>query len=660
MAAEIVDDRNASTAKPDQNVNTLEAWVMTKVDEWRDHYRANYSEKHDEYYRLFRGIWSPKDRTRDTERSRIIAPAIQTAVESCVAEIEEAAFGRGKWFDMIDDDKDPEKADIAKLREMMHDDFGRLKTKQRIAECILNAAIFGTGIGELVVDTIIESVPATQPIEGTKQQAIGVIDRERHITKLIPVMPRHFLSDPAADGVEIDQSLGCAIDKEVPTFQIEELMESGIYLKKNITTDVTDVDRQADPELTVTPKGQTRLTKYFGKVPRKLLEAAQVVEGEEIVDLGVSRDDDKKSFLVEAIVIIADGGVLLKATENNNMMGDRNIVAFQWDKVPSRFQGRGVVEKGYNSQKALDAEMRARIDALGLTVHPMMGVDASRMPRGARPTIAPGKMILTNGNPQEVLHPFTFGSVDQITFPQVESLDKMVQQATGANDITPGNINSNQASAAFSMARGSIVKRHKRTQLNFEESFLIPFINKVAWRYMQFEPELFPAKDVRFIVKGNLGIIAREYEVGQLVQLLQTLGDDNKIKPEIMKAVVDHMNISNRESVIDAIVAGQTPSEEDVAKAKQAEEDQRAFLNSQTAALNAQANESNQRAAKIEAEKVAIPVKLEIDQIAAVLKADSQDTEFEKLLEIADRRLAEKKLALTALIADKGTNSSTT
>ena len=31
--------------------------------------------------------------------------------------------------------------------------------------------------------------------------------------------------------------------------------------------------------------------------------------------------------------------------------------------------------------KALDAEMRARIDALALTTHPMMAVDATRIPR---------------------------------------------------------------------------------------------------------------------------------------------------------------------------------------------------------------------------------------------------------------------------------------
>ena len=81
---------------------TLESWVMSKCQDWRDHYDTNYEEKFDEYYRLWRGIYSSEDRNRSSERSEIISPALQQAVESSVAEIEEATFGRGRFFDMKD------------------------------------------------------------------------------------------------------------------------------------------------------------------------------------------------------------------------------------------------------------------------------------------------------------------------------------------------------------------------------------------------------------------------------------------------------------------------------------------------------------------------------------------------------------------------------
>ena len=81
---------------------SIEDWVITKCEDWRDHYESNYEARFDEYYRLWRGIWDPADSDRASERSRIISPALQQAVESNVAEMEEATFGRGKWFDVSD------------------------------------------------------------------------------------------------------------------------------------------------------------------------------------------------------------------------------------------------------------------------------------------------------------------------------------------------------------------------------------------------------------------------------------------------------------------------------------------------------------------------------------------------------------------------------
>ena len=133
---------------------TLSDWVMYKCNEWRDHYEANYSEKHEEYYRLWRGIWAKEDVTRESERSRIISPALQQAVESSVAEIEEATFGRGRFFDMKDDISDQETQDVVYLREKLLEDFKANKIRKGVAECLINAAVFGTGIAEIVLEEI--------------------------------------------------------------------------------------------------------------------------------------------------------------------------------------------------------------------------------------------------------------------------------------------------------------------------------------------------------------------------------------------------------------------------------------------------------------------------------------------------------------------------
>lgn len=642
--AEILDDEDVVSSEQPE----LTAWVMEQVQEWRDHYQANFAQKDDEYYRLFRGIWAAEDKTRNSERSRLIAPALQQAVESNVAEIEEATFGRGVFFVIEDDREDPEVEDLVKLRQMMHRDFSRNRLKQAVSECILNAAIFGNGIGEIVLDTVIEQIPATEPGMNGEVTINGVRDVERVISRLIPVMPKHFLIDPGASSVE--DGLGCAIDRPVPSHQIKMLQEKGVYRLGKVETDTIDRDKQADIELVSAPKGQTQLTKYYGLVPRDLLKAAQETDEveEDVVKLVDDEDSDDESYYVEAVVIIADDSTLLKAEQNPNMInGDRNVVAFAWDKTPSRFRGRGVCEKGYNSQKALDAEIRARIDALGLTVHPMMGMDAGRMPRGANPTVQPGKIVLTNGNPQEILYPFNFGNVSQITFPQAQSLQAMVQQATGAVDTSGGNINGDQAAAAMSMSTGAVVKRHKRTQLNFEESFLVPLITKIGYRYMQYQPEEFPTADYQFIVKGSLGIVAREYEVSQLVQLLQTMSDDSPVKPLLLDSIVNHMNVSNREEISAAIKASMEQTPEQKAAQEATQKAQLEFQASQTAALNGQAEESAARAKKYGAETKAVPVELENDRIRAIstnLKAGEEDDRaFEQRFKVAQLMLQASK-----------------
>ena len=625
---------------------TLESWVMEKCREWRDHYESNYETKFDEYYRLWRGIFSSEDRNRDSERSQIISPALQQAVESSVAEIEEATFGRGKFFDIKDDDQQPQ--DVAYLRDQLTKDFKKNKVRKAVGECLINAAVYGTGIAELVLEERKDMRPASRPTMDGQLQEVGVEMFDRTVCKLRSIQPENFLIDPVATSV--DESIGVAIDEFVPVHQVELLQEKGVYKDVPFNYAYPDIDLDADHELTTQPTDKVRLTKYYGLVPRHLLENDDLYE--EVEELVPS--DEDKTYYVEAIVVIANGGTLLKAEKNPYMMQDRPVIAFPWDVVPNRFWGRGVCEKGYNSQKALDAELRARIDALALTVHPMMAMDATRLPRGARPEIKAGKIILTNGNPSEVLQPFNFGQVNQITFAQAGELQKMVQTATGAIDSAgiPGSINGEATAAGISMSLGAIIKRHKRTLINFQESFLIPFVSKAAYRYMQFEPEIYPVADYQFEVSSSLGIIAREYEVTQLVQLLQTMGQDSPLYPTLIQSIIDNMNLSNREELIIALQQAAQPSPEQQQAAQAAQQVQMEFQQSQTNALNGQAAESQARAQKIAAETKAIPVELETDQIKAItanLKVGTaDDKEFERRLKVADTALKEKRLNLDA------------
>ena len=619
--------------------STLEGWVIGKCNQWRDHFESNYSERFDEYYRLWRGIWAEEDSMRKSERSRLISPALQQAVESSVAEVEEATFGRGKWFDIKDDVADQQPQDIQALRNQLEEDMKFVSARKAIAECLINSAVFGTGIGEIVLDEVKELTPATQPIMGGEMQAVGVMEKPRTICKLRPVLPQNFLIDPVATSIE--EALGVAIDEFVPRHQVEIAQQQGIYRDVDIGSPATDVDLEPDQDITIYEDDKVRLTKYYGLVPADLLY--KEVYGEDVDEI-----PEAEELYVEAIVVIANGGVLLKAEENPYMMADRPVVAFPWDVVPGRFWGRGVCEKGYNAQKALDTELRARIDALALTVHPMMAVDASRLPRGAKLEVRPGKAILTNGNPSEILQPFNFGQLDPTTFNQAASLQQMVQMATGAIDAAgiPGSINGDATAAGISMSLGAIIKRHKRTLINFQDSFLLPFVSKAAHRYMQFNPELYPAQDFKFVASSSLGIIAREYEVTQLVQLLQTMSPESPMYPMLIESIVDNMNLSNREQVIEGLRKANQPNPQAQQVQQAAMQMEMAQKEATIANIQAQTAEIMSRVEQNAIESQLLPLDSETKRLAVMAKGMKSETdkEFDKTAKVAELVLRERQL----------------
>jgi len=632
----------------------LENWVISKCDQWRDHFEANYEQKFDEYYRLWRGIWAAEDTMRQSERSKIISPALQQAVESAVAEVEEATFGRGKWFDIKDDLGDQNPVDIQALRSQLDEDFQKTQVRKAVAECILNSAIFGTGMGELVLEEKTEMRPATQPVMDGAMLSYGVMETDRFVVKLRPVLPQNFLIDPVATSV--DEALGVAIDEFVPKHLVEQGVESGIYRQVVLESTYADTNLEADKEITMYDDDKVRLTKYYGLIPADLYFDA-ITDGlteEEIEEL-----EEPTTQYVEAIVVIANGGQLLKVEENPYMMKDRPVVAFPWDVVPGRFWGRGICEKGYNAQKALDTELRARIDALALTVHPMLAVDASRLPRGTRMEIRPGKTILTNGNPAEILQPFKFGNLDGNTFNQAASLQQMVQMATGAIDAAgiPGSINGDSTAAGISMSLGAIIKRHKRTLINFQEAFLLPFVQKAAYRYMQFDPELYPVQDYKFVASSSLGIIAREYEVTQLVQLLQTMSPDSPMYPLLIESIVENMNLANREEIIAGLQQANQPNPQEAEMAMQAQQMQMATQQAQMQVYEAQSAESMARARKLLTETQFVPYENETDRLKVLTTnlepGDQDEKEFEKRVKLAELLLKERAIKSDERIVDK-------
>ena len=630
--------------QPSQADKDLTAFVVNHCDKWRDYRNANFMTSYLEYERIFRGEWAAEDKTRESERSRIVTPATQQAVETRHAEIMEAIFGQGEFFDIEDDLKDVNGSplDVEMLKNQLMEDFKQDKIRKAVDQIELMAEIYGTGIGEIVVKTEKVFEPATQAIPGqVGQAAIGVVEKTRIAVKIMPVNPKNFLFDP--NGTSIDDCMGVAIEKYVGIHKIVEGMENGIYRKVDIGSASEDTDLEPTQEVTQYRDEKVLLLTYYGLVPKELLD-----EDADVVELFPEDSQaDTYSNMVEAIVVIANDGVLLKAEANPYMMNDRPVISYQDDTVPNRLLGRGTVEKSYNMQKAIDAQVRSHLDSLALTTSPMMGMDATRLPRGARFEVKPGKAFMVNGNPAEILYPFKFGETSLNNLNTAKEFERMLLQATGTLDSQGMVTQVSRDGAGMSMAVATIIKKYKRTLVNFQEDFLIPFIKKAAFRYMQFDPERYPSVDMKFVPTATLGIIAREYEQQQFIGLLQTLGPNTPVLPLILKGILNNSSLTNRYELMGALDQMSQPDPQ-AAQMQQAQQElAMQAAQAQIAVNTTQAEQNRAEAQKLLTEAQLMPQEVQAKVISATTKnlpAGNESVEFDKRVKIAELMLKEEDI----------------
>ena len=594
----------------------LASWLNYRLEGWRTHRDINYTPRWDEFYRLWRGIWLQEDRTRQSEKSRLIAPALQQAVESSVAELEEATFGRGKWFDIQDDMLDQDPSDAEYIRNLLQEDLEKTGVKDAVCEVFLNGAVYGTGIGKIVVDQTIEKAPAEMPVAGTLTTTRQLVEYPSIDVRLEPISPKEFLIDPAANS--IDEALGVAHEVIKPRYHVVEGIRSGIYRDVPLDGDYETAKLSFDPETRQADESDSvKITEYWGKVPKRFLKK------------GADKDDfeySKKDELVEAVVTICNDEYILRVEENAFMMVDRPFISYQHDIVMNKFWGRGVCEKGYNPQKALDAEMRARIDSLALTTTPMMAADATRLPRGVKFEVRPGKTVLTNGNPREAIMPLDMGTTDPSTFNQVASLQNMIQMGTGSTDTGANN----DTASGMSMMQSAAIKRQKRTLMNFQNTFLIPLINKSMWRKIQFDIERYPVSDYKFIPYSTMGIMAKELEMTQMVQMLQAIPKDSPAFNVILLAMFQNSSIHNRDQIVNALMQGNEPDEQQMQMEQMGIELQMQQLQADIQKTLAEANEEQAKAMKWQSEAMTNQPN-EIDFQEKILKLQKDQINLEKI-----------------------------
>ena len=627
--------------EPTENEEELIGFVVDHTDRWRDYRDQNHMDDWLKYERVWRGQWTSEDKKRDSERSRVISPATQQAIETRHAEIMEAIFGQGEYFDIEDDVADKTGGlDIEALKKQLVEDFAQDKLRKSIDSIALMAEIYGVGVGEITVSVEKQFKPMTVPMGGG-QAAYGTGEKDRVSVKLVPVNPKNFLFDP--NGTEINDCMGVAIEKYVSIHKIAQGIAAKIYNNVDIGSLYEDDSLEPTQEKRNYEDDKVLLMTYYGLVPREYLTK----DGEEIEEiLPENEQTEDYSDMVEAIIEIANGSLLLKAVESPYMMKDRPVVSYQADTIPNRLIGRGTAEKAFNMQCAVDGSMRAHMDALALTVAPMVAIDATRLPRGAKFEVKPGKAFLTNGAPQEIIFPFKFGTNDGAAMQTSKEFERMMLMATSTVD-SAGAPTQVARDVQLDMATATMIKKYKRTLVNFQEDFLIPFIYKAAWRFMQFDPERYPSKDVKFIPTATLGIIAREYEQKQLAFMIQTLGAQSPITPVLMEGILKNSSLSNREQMIEGMRKASQPNPEQQKMQQMAAGKEMELKDAEIAKKQAEAKKTT-----VEAELAPEETKAKIiSALSNNLNEDAEGADFERRAKIAELMLKEKDIESNERIA---------
>lgn len=537
----------------------LVSWIMGNVSEWRQVRDSAYKDRWDDYYNTWRGKWHPGSKQRRSERSKLISPATMSAVDLTVAEIVEAIFARENFIDLPDDAADEQRDDMEASRKRLMEDLYRDGIIKTLIEVVLNGALYGTGISKINID--VQQKRTARVVEG-RMQAI-----RQEVVKICPVAvePGQLVPDPSA--TSIDDMLGVAHEFRMPLHKIWRRQQSGTYYRNAIVGESHleySTENRSEEDSRRGQDPAAFITEWHGLVPSALLAAAVAESRDREDQLGrqlMSEVDE--TDLTEAIVTIADESTLLRAIANPSIMEDRAVLAYQHDTVPNRFWGRGVVEKAYHPQKALDGELRMRADSLAWVSNPMMAGDITKLPPRMNLNVWPGKFWGTRGDPNEALKEFRFGDINASTFQQTAELERMLQDATGARD--PANLRQNvrdESSVGGAITVSGLRKLSKRTMYNIED-FLTNLVRRILWRKMQFEPERFPV-DVEFQVKGTMGMVARELEQQFMVNLLQFTEQGTPPYLLLLKAIFEQSSSpvkSEMTKTVDAML--QPPSEEE-------------------------------------------------------------------------------------------------
>jgi len=87
-------------------------------------------------------------------------------------------------------------------------------------------------------------------------------------------------------------------------------------------------------------------------------------------------------------------------------------------------------------------------------------------------------------------------------------------------------------------------------------------INKSMWRKIQFDVDRYPVADYKFVPYSTMGIMAKELEMTQMVQMLQAVPKDSPAFDVILLSMIQNSSMHNRDQIVQQLTQGNQPNPE--------------------------------------------------------------------------------------------------
>lgn len=528
-------------------LEALAAWVVGKVRDHETTRDSEYKSDWERYFRVTLGVFGEADRDRRSERSRLVSPATAAAVASIRAEAEEALLNKPQVVDFRDNEMDlfADKADDMEIiKNLIHYDLEEANFRNEASKAIQIGAIWGTGFLKAVVE-LVEEIEL--PVDRNAEEGVPV--KKLKVTP-VALRPDKVVIDEDAEELA-DMSFWAHVDW-VPR-HILKAANPGAEITKSQKEQYFDQDPISDVGSDV-----AAYIEYYGLVPSNLIEEVTEEDLPETMTLDRNGNEvietlEPSEVLIEAVVKVVNDSTVLTASRNPYWRNDRLLTAFRHEYIPGRFWGRGVPEQSNSPQRALDASLRARMDAMAYTVHPMLAINTLNVDLRSDFKIGPGRKIPVQGSAADSFSPIRFGDLDPNSFAQTGDLERLVQTATGGLDaIGPTNIDPSRASTGgISMVSSSLVKRAASVIRNIGDELIAPFAEMAARIYMQNDTDRYPLVDLRFKASAGIGLVAKELEKQELSKMLQAVQPGGTEYYVLLKAIFELSQLGVRAQAVE-------------------------------------------------------------------------------------------------------------